>query len=308
MSRQAARLDPIVILGASGFVGNRALERARRLGHRVRVLVHRRPVSAPGVEVVQGDAGDPDALLGLLVRDAVVINFVHGGERLAEALAEACVRLGVRRIVHVSTCSVYGRSPGRRLDEDSPCLPVSEYERTKLAVEHVLEARAGRYQLVILRPTAVFGPGGRNLETLALRVLRQSWPLRYLRACAMGRRRMHAVDVEYVAAATLFLAAAALEHPGERFIVSQDDEPENNYAALEELFVRRLHAARYPVPPLRLPEAALRAALRILGRSDVEPARRYSAAKLAQRGFVPPRDFAAGLGEYADWIARHARS
>lgn len=301
-------MSALCILGAAGFVGGRTLERARRQGRPVRALAHRRAVSAHGVEVVQGDAGDPAALQRLLVRDGVVLNFVYGGEQLADALAEACARRSVRRLVHVSTCSVYGRSAGRRVDEETPCSPVTDYERTKLAVERILERRAGDYQLAILRPTAVFGPGGRNLETLALRVLRQSWPRRYLRACAMGARRMHAVDVECVAAAALFLAAAALERPAERFIVSQDDEPANNYVALEAFFVRRFGAGRYPVPPPSLPAGVLRWALRLLGRSNVEPARCYSAAKLAQRGFAPPRGFAAGLEEYADWIGRHARS
>ncbi len=299
-------MNAVCILGASGFVGGRALEHARRRGQGVRALAHRRPLPQ-GVEAVQGDAGDSAALDRLLARESVVLNFVHGGEPLAEALAEACVRRGVRRLVHVSTCSVYGAAPGERVDEATACAPVAAYERSKHAVEGILERKAGRCELAILRPTAVFGPGGRNLETLALRVLRQPWPWRYLRACAMGRRRMHAVDVECVAAAALYLAAAPLREPGERFIISQDDEPDNNYAALEAFFVRRFGAARYPLPPVSPPGPALRWALRAAGRSDVEPQRTYSAARLEQRGFRPPRPFAAALDEYADWIRSHAR-
>lgn len=273
----------------------------------MRALAHRRPL-APGVEVVRGDAADGAVLDRLLVSNAVVLNFVYGGANLAEALVAACLRRGVRRLVHVSTCSVYGRVPGLRIDEKTACEPVSAYERTKHAVERILERDARGYELAILRPTAVFGPAGRNLETLALRVLRQPWPWRYLRACVMGSRRMHAVDVECVAAAALFLAAAPLRERCERFIVSQDEEPDNNYAALEAFFVRRFGAARYPFLPLPLPGAALRLALRASGRSNFEPHRRYSSAKLAERGFKPPRSFEAALVEYADWIKRHARS
>ena len=132
---------------------------------------------------------------------------------------------------------------------------------------------------MLLRPTAVFGPGGRNLESLALRVLRQPWPRRYLRACVMGRRRMHAVDVDCVAAAALFAATTAMSAAVERFIVSQDDEPQNDYAALEAFFAARF-GRRYPVPPLALPAGVLAAALRLAGRSNVEPQRRYSNARL----------------------------
>jgi len=305
-------VSSLCILGASGFVGGRALGLARRTGQRVRALAHRRAVSQPGIEVVQGDAADGATLDGFLEPQAVVLNFAYGGEqsgeRLAEALAAACARRGVRRLVHVSTCSVYGNARGERVDEETACSPVGAYERVKHAVERILEDKAGRYELAILRPTAVFGAGGRNLETLAERVLLQPWPRRYLRACAMGRRRMHAIDVECVAAAALFLTTIALGDLIERFIVSQDDEPDNNYADLEAFFVGHFGAARYPLPVLSPPRAMLRWALRAAGRSDVEPQRRYSAAKLAQRGYRPPRAFAAALEEYAGWIRQHARS
>ncbi len=297
----------LCILGASGFVGGRALQRA---GGEARVLVHRRAVAA--ASVVKGDASDPGMLERLLAVDATVLNFAYEASRaevLGEALGAACAARGVRRLVHVSTASVYGGAPGNVVNEETPCAPRSSYEREKHAVEQILERHAGgRFELVVLRPTAVFGPGGRNLETLALRVLRQPWQRRYVRACLMGRRRLHAVDVECVAAAALFLADAPLSAPVERFLVSQDDEPGNHYAAVEQFFAERFRAKAYPLPPLALPAGLLAIALRAAGRSNVDPHRRYSAAKLARRGFAAPRPFAAGLEEYANWIGQqHAR-
>jgi nucleoside-diphosphate-sugar epimerase len=300
-------MSTLCLLGASGFVGACALARAPG---RVRALVHTRPLQVQSaLEVVEGDAADARALDRLLERDAVVLNFAYGGEargvQLAEALGNACARRGVRRLVHVSTCSVYGSSPGELIDEDSPCAPIAAYERAKLAIEGVLER--GMCELAILRPTAVFGPRGRNLESLALRVLRESWPRRWLRAAAMGRRRMNAVDVECVAEAALFLATAPLEQSAERFIVSQDEVPENNYADIEAFFARRFSVK--PSPRHALPPAILRLGLKLSGRSNTDPHRRYSAARLARRGFRAPRSFAAALNEYATWIeAQHARS
>jgi nucleoside-diphosphate-sugar epimerase len=299
----------VCMIGASGFVGNRTLQ---RVSATARVLVHRRPVQqSTQIESIPGDAADPAVLDRLLEPDAVVLNFAYGGEasgeRLAAALAAACARRGVRRLVHLSTCSVYGAAPGVLVDEETPCEPVAPYERTKHAVESILTRHAGPYELAILRPTAVFGPQGKNLETLALRVLRQPWPRRYLRACAMGARRMHAVDVECVAAAALFLVDTPMMAKVERFIVSQDDEPANNYADIEAFLARCLSAEPYPVPPIRWPAGALGLALRLAGRSNVEPRRRYSAAKLASRGFAAPRPFALALEEYAAWVESRAR-
>ena len=296
----------LCIIGGAGFVGNRTL---MRMQGPVRALAHRRALDVP--DTVEGDAADPAVLAHLLEPGAVVLNLAYEAaraEKLAEALGAACATRGVRRLVHVSTSSVYGAAPGALIDENTQCAPRTSYERAKHAVEDILERHAaGRFELVLLRPTAVFGPGGRNLEALAMRVLREGWPRRYIRACAMGRRHMHAVDVEYVAAAALFLVAAPLDAAVERFIVSQDEEPMNNYRSLEDFFVARFAAAPYPVPPLSVPPAALRVALRIAGRSDVEPRRRYSGARLRARGFREPRPFGAALEEYARWIGRHAR-
>jgi len=293
----------LCLIGASGFVGSRALALAKGP---VRTLAHRRALP----DAVQGDAADPRALERLLEPGAVVLNFAYqagAAEKLAEALGAACAARKVRRLVHVSTVSVYGAARGELVDEDTPCAPRTPYEQEKHAAEQVLERHAGgRFELVLLRPTAVFGPGGRNLESLARRVLTQPWPLRYLRAGVMGRRRMHMVDVECVAAAAHFAASQPMSAGVERFIVSQDDELANDYAALEAFFAWRF-GKPHPLPPLALPAGVLAAALRLAGRSDVEPGRRYSNARLLGRGFRAPRPFVAALEEYAAWIERHAR-
>ena len=282
----------ICILGATGFIGSRSLRRFA--GGEVRAL--------------QGSADDPAALDRTLLADSVVLNFVYGGDaaasRIAQAVAAACARRKVRRLVHVSTIDVYGSTPGALIDERSPCQPETPYQRAKHACEEIFAAMA--CEVVILRPAAVFGPGGANLESLARRVLHQSWLRRYPRACAMGRRRMHAVDVEHVAAAVQWAASAPLSEPAERFIVSQDDEPMNDYASLEAYLARRFERAAYPVPPIALPATAQRLALKWSGRSVTEPQRRYSSAKLASRGFRGPRPFLQALDEYADWIRQHA--
>jgi nucleoside-diphosphate-sugar epimerase len=298
--------ETVCILGAAGFVGARALRRFTAGGCRVRVLAHRREVPA-NVDIVRGAADDAGALERALVPDCVVLNFVYGGaddaRRIAQAIGAACARRKVRRLVHISSIDVYGATPGTLIDERSPCQPETEYQRAKHACEEIVAAAArSAYELVILRPAAVFGPGGRNLESLALRTLGDAWPRRYLRACVMGRRRMHVVDVECVAAAAQWAASAPLAEAGERFIVSQDDEPQNEYAALEAFFAERFGRSRYPLPPVPLPGGLHRLALRLAGRSDAEPRRRYSGAKLAARGFAGPRPMAEALDEYAAWI------
>jgi len=81
---------------------------------------------------------------------------VQATQRLLEALRLA--RGPLRRLVHVSTSSVYGADAAG--DETLPTQPVSPYGVTKLAAENLCRAYAASYELpvVVLRYFSVYGP------------------------------------------------------------------------------------------------------------------------------------------------------
>ena len=77
----------------------------------------------------------------------------------------AAQAVGVRRLVYISSGSVHGQSPAPGTDETSP-LHVRHafaYNTAKVRAERTLRQlrRRGTVELVILRPTIVFGPGSR---------------------------------------------------------------------------------------------------------------------------------------------------
>jgi nucleoside-diphosphate-sugar epimerase len=75
-----------------------------------------------------------------------------------QRLAEACHQVGVRRLVHASTSSVYGAQAVGA--EDMPKRPVSPYGVTKLAAESLLQAYVQSFDLpvVVLRYFSIYGP------------------------------------------------------------------------------------------------------------------------------------------------------
>jgi nucleoside-diphosphate-sugar epimerase len=298
----------IAITGASGFIGSRLL--AYLLQERIptRVLVRERSsLPAGAFEVEEGDMRDPTAFARLVVPGCTWLNLAHpqfnsANERshTLSQLVEICRRKRARRIVHCSSAVVVGRTSDERVNESTPCQPGNAYEASKLAMERSLFANAQTLQIAVLRPTAVFGPGGRNLVKLAHDLQHRPRWLNYLKSCMQGERRMNLVHVDNVVAALAFLAGAD-NVDREVFIISDDEHAANNYRDVERALLRELGLPEYRAPRLRLASVILPAMLRLAGRTNVNPWRVYDGSKILARGLKKPVAFGEGLRDFARW-------
>lgn len=74
------------------------------------------------------------------------------------ALAKACGDAGVRRLVHLSSFSTYGRASG--IHQDVPPAPISAYGKTKLEGDEALLASANkdRLDVIVARFPAILEP------------------------------------------------------------------------------------------------------------------------------------------------------
>lgn len=204
------KLEEVLIVGGSGFVGTSLANRLAERGIRVRIPTRRRSRSAhllllPNANVIEADIHD-DATLDRLVAgvDAVVNlvgvlhsksgkpygpDFARAHVQLPERLVSACRKHHVGRIVHVSALGAAVDAP-------------SEYLRSKAAGEAAIRAAAPELSWTIVRPSVIFGPGDRFLNMFAQL-------LKYVPVLPMGgsRARLQPVFVEDVAE----LLAGALE-------------------------------------------------------------------------------------------------
>ena len=119
MSAPGADADPILLTGASGYVGGRLLESLLKAGRRVRCLTRnperlRQRLAARGLEaaqVVQGDVLEPDTLAPALAGCRQAYYLVHSMEAAgdfeeldrtaARNFAAASARAGLSRIVYL---------------------------------------------------------------------------------------------------------------------------------------------------------------------------------------------------------------
>jgi len=136
--------------------------RRTRYGRRTRTA--RNPVPRPGpasrrvVRCLWGDAlrGVDTAVYAV---GLPYTNFAQHPVLMAKAV-EACVESGVRRLVLISNVYVYGIPKTTPLDESHPLEPCSVKGKMRLDQEEVAFTahRAGRIQVLVLRPADFYGP------------------------------------------------------------------------------------------------------------------------------------------------------
>ena len=167
----------IVVTGAAGHAGAN-LVRALVQGRPVRALVHldRKALEGLDIEVVTGDICDPDSLLKAFAGAEVVYHLAarisiakESWSRLEAVnvigtrnVVEACLRCGVRRLVHFSSIHTIADTTDIPVDESDPLVEsrrYSPYDRSKAAAEREVRQGVERgLDAIIISPTALIGP------------------------------------------------------------------------------------------------------------------------------------------------------
>jgi len=153
-----------------------------------------------GITLVEGDLRDPAALAAASAAVDVVFHIaaVYRQAGIPEAVyravnavavrqvVEAAAASGVRRVVHCSTVGVHGDVEQPPANEEAPLKPGDIYQVTKLRGEEMAREAGARtgIEVVIVRPTGIFGPGDRRLLKLFRGVARQRFPI-------LGRGRIY---------------------------------------------------------------------------------------------------------------------
>lgn len=261
----------IVILGGSGFLGRslckQIVEHFQGGGPRLAVPT-RRPSRArhltvlPTVDVMDASVHD-DMSLTRVLRDAdAVVNLIailHGSasefERvhvgLPQRLIQACSKVGVRRLVHVSALGV----------PQDPAEAPSHYLRSKAMGEQALRAAVpAGLALTVLRPSVMFGEHDRFLNLFAK--LQRVFPVMPL---AGADARFQPVWVEDVAAAIV------------RCLIDADTIGQTYECVGPDVFTLRDlvrlagQASGHPRPVLGLPAGLARAQAALMALMPGEP-------------------------------------
>ena len=257
---------PVLVTGATGFVGRRLVAALRRDGVTVRALV-RRPGTArlaEGTEVVPGDLGDAESLRRACEGVAAVVSAAAvtgdqkpppGGYDRINAdgiadLARAATSAGAGRLVHFSGIDRIAGPPG-------------PYLAGRRRGEEVV--RTAGVPWTILRPSVQFGPGSAFVAALAGLVRAPVVPV-----VGSGRTRIQMVHVDDVVRCAL-LALDGVGRLGRELEIGGPEAP--TFDEILDVIARA--RGRRRVPKLHAPIALVRVQarlLQVLPRPPVTPA------------------------------------
>ena len=213
------------------------------------------------------------------------------------ALGRAALAAGVRRFVFVSSVKAMGEVSSRPLLESDPPQPQDAYGRSKLAAEQALAEMAGQIEVSVVRPPLVYGPGVRANFLSLLRLAAGGLPLPL--GAARAPRSM--VFIDNLVDALIACATRPHGSPATYFVSDGHD------FAVAEL-VRLLRAEMgLPARLWPLPAGLVRAAARMLGRSDVAQ-RLFSPLQVdtgrirRELGWSPPLTAEEGLRRTVRWF------
>lgn len=322
-----------MVTGATGLVGSHLVDRLVREGRFVRALV--RPSSrltwlTPHVqrgraEIVTGDLSDAGLIdricrnVDTVYHTAAAVDFSLGEAVVRSVnidavriLAASVLKNRVRRMIHLSSIGAcrWGSEP---IDESTPLEAVNVYEATKMEGDRFLLAAHERQGLpvVVLAPSAIYGPRARIVIPEMLWYLRKGWmPL-----VDGGRRRLNMVHVSDVVEA-MILAARVPKAVGRRFLIGHTESPTfrrifevmagclgisppfwsvPGWAALPAArLLTRLEWLRAPFPLDEYMEYATRDAV-----LDISRARKVL-------GYEPRVNLAEGMASTIEWFVRQS--
>jgi predicted dehydrogenase/nucleoside-diphosphate-sugar epimerase len=223
----------ILVVGASGFLGTRLVEKlSANIGLKVRAAVHRPSAAARlarlPVQLVQCDLLDPQQVDKAVEGCSIVINCASGpGDMTYKVsvggtrnLLQAAVNHKVEKYIHLSSAAVHGFSHRKCVvnEESRFVLFGGAYERGKIESENVVSEYAKSLGTVIFRPTLIYGPYSSSWTVEIIKRIRDHQP-----TIVQGGGLANLVYVDDVVEAIV----CALENTnvnGETLILNNDEE------------------------------------------------------------------------------------
>jgi nucleoside-diphosphate-sugar epimerase len=202
----------VSVTGGSGFIGSRFIK-----------LFGEKFESVKSLDSKTIPLNDYDKILGSTKNTDILIHtaFDHGYKSNIvgiKNILKACKENGIKKLIHISTVSVYDLDFNDKLDENRPYSKFNDpYSKEKRKIEQEIEKYQDRsFDIVILQPTIVYGLGG-NWTKYALHVCKA----KEVRLPNNGENICNSVYVDDVASAIYQSCLSNIKY--EKILISGDE-------------------------------------------------------------------------------------
>lgn len=286
------------VTGATSPIGRYLVSMLVKKGWRVQVLTRFDFGSDdPAIKVIRGDIRD----------HSVLETFIHGASALfhcageyarteqlwevnvkaTEKILELAKKTSLDYFCYLGSAGVLGACCDAWVDEDTPCHPRDDYEKSKYAAEQLVISSGLEAKVCVLRP--VFVVSGERPGFVEYPI-RDNF-LAKMKVFLKGRECAHIIHAMDVAAAAMFFLYHPLAEP-ECFFVSCDEHELNTVAGIAGYYRYLQDSGSGAVNrPFALPVIVPHLIRRVLRGPSLHGRTRFSSAKLKQHGFQPPLGF-----------------
>ena len=169
----------LLVTGGTGFTGSRLVEYLIDKGHHISVLDNQKGLFydhllKKGASIILGSVTDRETVKKSLEDVQGVFHLAAAFRQInasrktywdvnvegTRILCEESLKKPIRKFVYCSTQGIHGDIKNPPGNEDSPIVPVDYYQFTKYEGEKVVKEFSEKgLKSVIIRPTAIYGPG-----------------------------------------------------------------------------------------------------------------------------------------------------
>lgn len=255
-----------LVTGATGFIGSNLVKRLLREGWKVKALVRAKSsfsaIKKWGADISTGDITNSKLVEEATEKVDVLFNcaaalpyhrlpnrdYWEVNVKGVDNILKACYKSEVKRMVHISTVGIYGKTGEVVLDEKALPKPNDIYSKTKFEGEKLIwgEIKRGHLYITIIRPTIGYGPGDTRPGFLNLFKLIKK---KLFIPIGDGKNFFHTIYIDNLVDA-LILAATKKEAVGEDFIIG--DEPCSTMGQIIHEIARIENTS---IPPFYIPDS-----------------------------------------------------
>ena len=327
----------ILVTGGTGFLGKNIALRLLAAGHTVTILGRNKTVGAElasqGIRFLPVELSDKEKMIAACEQQEIV---VHSGALASpwgayelfyqtnvigtRNLLAGCDKFGVRRLVNISTPSIYFDFNHRFNIRESDPLPkrqYTNYSATKLIADDDI-ANAKHLETISIRPRAIFGAGD---QTVLGRVLRLAESGRV----PLINRGASSVDLTYidnVVDAIVLCIHAKNSCLGKVYNIT-NGESMSVKTMLDTLFSAldlKICYRNLPYSVVYTAASILETSYKILGRTEEPVLTKYGVGLMsrsqtlnidtarAELGYQPKITIADGMRIYAKWWKKEGRN